>query len=243
MLLLLSTCDLFLLWLLTVHGIINTNADIEQGYRTNCLHLCCKCLLSFLLAHCVYPASVYSLSTMVWCIGHAAVIRELIVSRAGHFTCPVQCGAVLMGQCPTPQQPPSCSSREDAIAGTSPATACDEPAVGVSGISDLQQRRTGGDSTSRNAECTTRGKGSTNAPPGLESLVSLPRDPYVEALSHATDADAIRSASKSGALPPIGNLTRLPGGNQFIEFAPLDEHERAARHAKGWHCRPVVWFR
>jgi hypothetical protein len=148
-------------------------------------------------------------------VAAVAVVSELQVSRWGHFTCPVSCGAIFLAQLPLPAAganpgpapagaaPSSCSSSDDDDAGAANST----------GMTGLQQ------------------------------LVGVSEDPYCAALKGKVTYQAVQAASAAGQLPAIVQHMQTELGGEWVEFAPLTEAGRRQRAAAGWHWRPVVWFR
>jgi hypothetical protein len=180
-----------------------------------------------------------------------ALVGEIVVSRAGHFTCPVHCGAVLLAQLPPSYDSSrSRNSSSSSAAGTASssnaslaivaaaggsggmATAAGAAGVGdVSGVAvaDSQQRR----------DQDEEGQGLE----GLAQLVMVSEEPYSQVLKDMETGEAVVAASSAGRLPPVLQHVRLPGQGEWIEFAPLGEEERRRRKVLGLMWRPVVWFR
>jgi hypothetical protein len=165
-----------------------------------------------------------------------AVVQEVVISRAGHFTCPVLCGAVLLGQ-----------------AAATPGGAAAGAAEGQQEQEEEQQQPDGqqqqagpAQQPGQQAQQQQQGGGAQPAQPqqgaSIRRLVAMPLDPMCAALNECLTLPAVLAAAAAGRLPPPLAHHRLAGA-EWVEFSPLPERERAARAAAGWPAAPVVWFR
>lgn len=151
-----------------------------------------------------------------------AIVDEVVVSRAGHFTCPCLAGALLLGQASATPVPAEASH-------SSPRCVRQQPGCTAPGGSGAVDGADVGPLWSDHATSAAR-------------LVAMPLDPMCAALARCTSAAAVRAAIAAGTLPPLLAHT-VAAGAEWVEFAPLPRAARAARRAAGWAANPVLWWR
>ena len=168
-----------------------------------------------------------------------AVVDGLVVSRGGHFTAPVQCGAVFIGHAPASFGSGGSGDGGDGSGGGGSGAAT--TATTVSGAAAAPAAAPPAGINSETAPQHAAPLWQQHADP-LRRLAAQPFDPMVVALSAAVSVEDVLSAVADGALPPVAARCRLPGA-EFIEFAPLAPQRLRARRAAGFPLAPVAWFR
>jgi hypothetical protein len=157
------------------------------------------------------------------------IVEEIIVSRVGHFTCPVLVGALMLGQA----APTALTARPQA----QHQPAQQQPAQQQPAQHQPAQHQPAQQQPAQQQPAQQQDHG-----PTLRRLVAMPLDPMCDALNGCASVAAVLAAAAAGQLPPVLTHNRLAGA-EWVEFAPLSGEWRAARAASGWPAAPVLWFR